>query len=352
MDRVVNALAKEAVMRKEEAREPISTVYFGGGTPGLLSIEQLATVVNALRANFDLTQVEEFTLETNPDDVSSGKVQGWKSLGVDRLSMGIQSFNDADLNWMNRAHDAKQATESVSIAKKEGIRRLTIDLIYGLPEMKLSDWEKNLRKTIDLEIDHISAYCLTVEPQTALGNWVAKGKENPVDDDAAASQYEFMVGLLAENGFQHYEVSNFALPGCESRHNSAYWEGIPFVALGPSAHGYNGNSRYFNVANNPRYCTAIERSTLPETREKLSLTDRFNEWIMTGLRTAKGIRLERAEREFNMDLRSTCGKKIDDLIQSDLAQLNGDRLSLTEKGLFQADGIASDFFILEHEDQD
>lgn len=348
----MNALAKEAEMRKEEIRGPIRTIYFGGGTPGILSVQQLTTVVEALRENFDLSRFEEFTLETNPDDVSIEKVQGWKSLSVDRLSMGIQSFNDADLKWMNRAHNAQQAIESVSIAKQEGIRSLTIDLIYGLPEMTLSDWEKNLRRTIDLGIDHISAYCLTVEPQTALGHWVQKGKVKPVDEEVAASQYEFMVGLLAENGFEHYEVSNFALPGCESRHNSAYWEGIPFVALGPSAHGFDGNSRYFNVANNPKYCTAIESGRLPETREKLSLSDRFNEWVMTGLRTSKGIDLRRGVREFNVDLREAYGSRINELVKSDLARLDSDRLLLTEKGLFQADGIASDFFILEHEDQD
>ena len=350
VDRVVSALAKEAEMRKKETSEIVRTVYFGGGTPGILSIDQLRAILETLRSNYQIAADAEVTLETNPDDVSKEKAKRWAKLGINRLSIGIQSFFDDHLSWMNRAHDAAEAENCVKIAKEAGIENMTIDLIYGIPQMTPDEWKENLNKAVKLGVNHISAYCLTVEPDTALGHKVDKGKEKSVDEEAAALHFDYMVDFLAAQGFRQYEVSNFAMPGFESRHNSAYWAGVPYIALGPSAHGFDGTSRYWNIANNPRYCSAIEAGKLPTTREKLSREERFNEWVMTGLRTAIGIDLKRSEKEFGVEFKRIYSTEIKRLIADGSAKLEGDQLALTKKGMFLADGITSDFFILEHED--
>jgi len=349
VDRVVLALAKEAEMRKNETTEIINTVYFGGGTPGILSLAQLETVLTAIRSNYTISPDAEVTIETNPDDVSKAKTEGWAKLGVNRLSIGIQSFFDNHLTWMNRAHNASEAENCVKISLQAGIDNMTIDLIYGVPEMTMDEWKENLSKAVDLGVNHISAYCLTVEPDTALGHRVKKGKEKPVDEEAAALHFEYMVDFLASKSFRQYEVSNFAKPGFESKHNSAYWAGVPYIALGPSAHGFDGTSRYWNIANNPQYCTAIEAGELPTTKEILSREERFNEWVMTGLRTAKGIDLTRSKKEFGIDFKKIYSTKIEHLTVDGSAKLVDNQLTLTKKGMFLADGIASDFFILEHE---
>ncbi|HKL40081.1 MAG TPA: radical SAM family heme chaperone HemW [Cryomorphaceae bacterium] len=350
VSRVVSAIAKEAEMRKNEATEIVQTIYFGGGTPGILSTDQLHVVLEALRQNYQIAADAEVTLETNPDDVSKEKAEGWAKLGINRLSIGIQSFFDDHLHWMNRAHDAAEAENCVMISKEIGIENMTIDLIYGVPKMTPDEWKENLNKAVELGVNHISAYCLTVEPNTALGHKVKKGKEKPVDEEAAALHFEYMVDFLAAQGFRQYEVSNFAQPGFESRHNSAYWAGVPYIALGPSAHGFDGTSRYWNIANNARYCLSIEAGELPTTKEKLSPEERFNEWVMTGLRTAKGIDLTRSEREFGINFNSIYSTQVQGLLSKGLARLRDNQLTLTKKGMFLADGIASDFFILEHED--
>ncbi len=347
---MVLALAKEAEMRKTETTETIRTIYFGGGTPGILTIAQLEKVLLAIRSNYQIDPDAEITLETNPDDVSKEKAEGWAQLGVNRLSIGIQSFFDKHLSWMNRAHNAAEAENCVKISQAVGIENMTIDLIYGVPKMTMDEWKENLNKAVDLGVSHISAYCLTVEPDTALGHRVKKGKEKPVDEEVAALHFEYMVDFLASQGFRQYEVSNFAKPGFESKHNSAYWAGVRYIALGPSAHGFDGTSRYWNIANNPRYCSAIEMGELPTTKETLSREERFNEWVMTGLRTAKGIDLKRSEKEFGVEFKRIYSTEIKRLIADGSAKLEGDQLTLTKKGMFLADGIASDFFILEHED--
>lgn len=346
---MVSALCKEIEMRKDETNETIETVYFGGGTPGILSIDQLGLIMSSIYKEFVVAEGAEITLETNPDDVSADKVAGWKKLGINRLSIGIQSFREEDLVWMNRAHTAKEAADCVNLAQGSGIDNLTIDLIYGLPHLSLPEWKANLEKAISLGVQHISAYCLTVENKTALGHAVATGKEKPVDDTAAAEQFEFMVDFLENHGIEQYEVSNFAKPGYESKHNSAYWKGVPYIAIGPSAHGFDGQNRYWNVANNARYCKAIENGELPTTIEKLSKEERYNEWIMTGLRTANGVSVNEGAEKFNVDLRTTFQAELDEILREGLATVEDDQLKLTKKGLFMADGIASDFFILNHE---
>jgi len=349
-DRVIDAMVSEIEMRKEEIQEPIHTIYFGGGTPGILEIRQLEKVLTALTTHFDIHPDAEITLEANPDDVTTLKSNGWAKLGVNRLSIGIQSFFDEHLTWMKRAHNAAEAKMSVQLALDAGIENLTIDLIYGIPEMSATMWAENLSKATDLGVKHISAYCLTVEPGTALGHQVKKGKQKPIDEDAAARQFQFMVEFLDQQGIKQYEVSNFAVPGFESKHNSAYWNGVPYVAIGPSAHGFTGTERYWNIANNARYCQSMEAGKLPSTIETLTKEEQYNEWIMTGLRTSKGIDLEKAMMKFKVNVKSSFADELEELIKEGLAIIEGNTLQLTRKGMFLADGIASDFFILSHED--
>ncbi|MEM9050586.1 MAG: radical SAM family heme chaperone HemW [Bacteroidota bacterium] len=349
-DRVIDAMIAEIKLRKGEIQTPLNTIYFGGGTPGILEVEQIEKLLDAIRSNFNINPDAEITLETNPDDTTQTKCEGWADLGVNRLSIGIQSFFDQHLSWMNRAHNAAEAKMSLQNAVRSGITNLTVDLIYGIPGMSEKDWEENLSKAIDLGVRHISAYCLTVEPGTALGHFVKKGKEKPIDEEAASKQFEFMVDYLEEHGIQQYEVSNFATPGFESRHNSAYWAGIPYVAIGPSAHGFTGQNRYWNIANNVRYCQSIEDDRLPQTMEMLTPEERYNEFIMTGLRTRKGIDLERVSADFNVDLRQEFKTELKHILEDGSAKIENGILSLTKKGMFLADGIASDFFILSHED--
>jgi len=352
VSRVVDCIVSEFSLRKHESTAAVETVYFGGGTPGILGIKDLEKIIQALNRHFEISPNSEVTLETNPDDLTAEKAKAWKSMGVNRLSVGIQSFHDDHLRWMNRAHDAHQAEKCIETAKSAGFDNLTIDLIYGIPGMGGSQWKRNLEKAVSLEVGHISSYCLTVEPDTVLGRRVARGAEQPVNEESALDQYELMVDFLTHRGFRHYEVSNFALPQRESKHNTAYWRGIPYIGIGPAAHGFAGNERYWNVANNAAYCRTIESGILAETRESLSAEARFNEWIMTGLRTAAGIDLRRGKKEFGVDLLDLHGERIQNLISTSEATLDGSNLSLTSKGFFRADGIASDFFILEHEDQD
>ncbi|MCH2215861.1 MAG: radical SAM family heme chaperone HemW [Flavobacteriales bacterium] len=348
-DRVIDAMVTEIKLRRDEIKSPLKTIYFGGGTPGILEVSQIEKLLKAIQTHFDVHPDVEFTLENNPDDTTQLKCQGWADLGVNRLSIGIQSFSDWHLSWMNRAHNAAEAKMSIQNAIYSGITNLNIDLIYGIPGMRKESWEENLSKAVDLGVKHISAYCLTVEPGTVLGHLVNKGEEKPVDDEAASEQFEFMVDFLEKHGIKQYEVSNFAVPGSESRHNSAYWAGAAYTAIGPSAHGFTGHYRYWNIANNARYCQAIESNKLPQTVENLSRDERYNEFVMTGLRTTKGIDLERIKTNFNVDLRREFEAKMKQIIEDGSAKIENNILSLTKKGMFLADGIAADFFILEHE---
>lgn len=351
VDRVTGGIVREIELRAHEGKSPLRTIYFGGGTPGILDELQLGKIVDALNKHFKIQPDVEFTFEANPDDFTKDKVAFWKSMGINRLSIGIQSFFDAHLAWMNRAHNALQAEKSITHALERGFTNLTIDLIYGIPEMTLKEWELNLQKSVEIGVGHISAYCLTVEPNTALGRRVFKGLEKPVDEDDSAMHYELLTEYLSTAGLIHYEVSNFSRPGFESRHNTSYWEGVPFIGIGPSAHGFTGEERYWNIANNARYCKAIEENRIPETREKLTREAKFNEHIMTGLRTAKGIDLNRVCDEFGISLEEDRANYLNQLIRSGLAKVEGNWLSLTRTGLFRADGIAAEFFILQHEDQ-
>lgn len=345
---VLDAIAKEAIIRKNElAGETIHTVYFGGGTPSILPVEKLQELMDVLGQNYEISPDAEVTLEANPDDLTFEKLRELKSIGINRLSIGIQSFNDTYLQWMNRAHNAAESLQCVSLAHEVGFKNISIDLIYGLPGLTTADWEAELDRAVALGTDHISAYCLTVESGTALGHQVKKGMEKPVDEDAAASQFDRMINRLEQAGFEQYEVSNFARQGKYSRHNTNYWKGIPYLGLGPSAHGYSGAQRSWNIANNAAYVKSLASGTPPLTIETLSEEDQFNEWVMTGLRTKWGIQLSTAIKIYNFDIQKFYGSKIDKLILEGHAQIDDDRLTLTKSGRFLADGIASDFFILD-----
>lgn len=345
--KVVDALLKEIELRADfVGNEEIETLYFGGGTPSLLEADELQKILSELHSNFHFAEGFEFTFEANPDDLTKEKIGMLAQKGVNRLSIGVQSFDDKYLKWMNRAHRSEESVICVKLAQAEGITNISIDLIYGLPDLSVAKWEAEIDRAIDLGVTHISAYCLTVEPNTALGFRVRKGKEKPVDEEAASEQFEILVRKLAEAGFEQYEVSNFAREGYYSKHNTAYWQGVPYLGLGPSAHSFAPRFREWNVANNMRYIQSIEAGKLPLTREELSRENRINEWIMTGLRTKWGIDFEVGISEFGVDLRIENKAFLDKIVDEGEAVLEGSHFRLTPKGLFLADGIAAEFFVV------
>ncbi len=340
------AICMEVLLQKTFlGKESVETIYFGGGTPSLISLEHLGVILSNIRKTFSVTENAEITLEANPDDIDLKKLEELKSLGVNRLSIGIQSFSDSILKWMNRAHTGEEALNSVLLAKEAGFQNITIDLIYGVPGLSPNDWATTLQQTIDLGVDHISAYCLTVERGTALGNRVAKGIEQPVDEELAAEHFQRMVKTLENAGYEQYEISNFARKGHYSRHNTAYWTGEKYLGLGPSAHSYDGSKRSWNVSSNPAYIKAINQGTLPSEQEVLSSADRYNEWVMTGLRTRWGIVPGLAQERFGVDMEVLFGESLRNLIESDLAHMQEGHFTLTRKGRLLADGIASELFI-------
>jgi len=348
-DDYIRALHREIVLRNEELSAEVTTIYFGGGTPSLLNADEISSILYSLSKHFAISDNLEVTLEANPDDLNEKKLKELFSAGVNRLSIGIQSLNDSSLKWMNRAHNASEARACINQASEVGFRNISVDLIYGIPQLTLVEWENELKEVFSYDIQHVSAYCLTVEPNTALGHRVKKGKEKPVDEDAANNQFQLLIELADKNDLEQYEVSNFGKTGFYSQHNTSYWKGIPYLGLGPSAHSYYRGKRSWNIANNVRYIKSLKNGELPLTTEVLSREDQINEYIMTGLRTSWGIDLERLKRDYNYDIQRAYTGQLQELLGKDLARMNGNRLILTRAGLFMADGIASDFFILEHD---
>ena len=290
MDEMVNAISKEIILRKDYlSGEKVETIYFGGGTPSLLNKNQLELLLNTIRENFTVDENAEITLEANPDDLSAENLRMFKSAGVNRLSIGIQSFRDGDLTLMNRAHNSSQALQCVSEAKAAGFNNITIDLIYGLPGLSEDDWRKNMQTAFELDVDHLSCYSLTVEPKTALATMIKQHKVKDVDDGAASLHFKMLMKEAALHGYEHYEISNFARNGKYSRHNTSYWQRKKYLGAGPSAHSYDGDSRQWNVYNNNVYIRSIADNKVPFEREELSVKDKFNEYILTTLRTKWGI---------------------------------------------------------------
>jgi oxygen-independent coproporphyrinogen-3 oxidase len=344
-DRMIAALATELAMRAPAwSTEPVETVYFGGGTPSLLSGTEIGSLLEAIRSHYATQQDMEITLECNPDDCSEANLLDWKAVGVNRLSIGIQSFTDDQLAWMNRTHSAHEGLEAVKRAKATGFSALTVDLMYGLPGLSPDQWSAQLQQVIALDVDHISAYCLTIEERTPLAKWVQSGKIHPSTADQQSEQFELLVATLAEAGFEQYEISNFARNERYSQHNTAYWLGKKYVAIGPSAHGFDGTDRYWNVANNHQYMQQIKAGTLPETVEVLTLNDRFNELLLIGLRTKWGV--SKTELEACLSPGLAWQQQIDhwkasgNMVETDTHYL------LTQEGRLLADAIASDLFVL------
>ena len=341
---MVEAIRKEAGIRRDYLAERIDTIYFGGGTPSLLLKDEVRNTIETVKGLFEVDEKAEITLEANPDDITEESLQAWMEAGINRLSIGIQSFFEADLQWMNRAHTAEQAGNCIALAQKKGIHNISIDLIYGTPSLTDESWKKNVQTALSLNIPHLSCYALTVEPKTALAKMIATHQLPDVDADKQARHFALLTQWLAEAGFEHYEISNFALPGFRSRHNSSYWEGKPYLGLGPSAHSFNGSSRQWNVSNNSLYLKALETGTVPFEMEQLTGVQQLNEFIMTRLRTMEGIPLAGVRENWGEEKMNALVLSAQKHIRQGQLILSNDFLQLTAGGKFLADGIAADLF--------
>ena len=344
----LSALHKEIDLRKNElTNKSLKTLYFGGGTPSVLDGDEIQKIIDKLLGYYDFDKDIEITLEANPDDLTVDYVKNLKNTGINRLSIGVQSFFEKDLILMNRAHNASQADASVKRAQDAGLENISIDLIYGSPTSTMEIWKENLRKTIDLQVPHVSAYALTIEPKTALNTWVNNGKVKSPDEAIQNKEFFWMVDFLKENGFQHYEISNFAKPGFVSKHNSAYWKHQAYLGLGPSAHSYDGGfSRSWNVANNTLYIQKLKNNFLPSEKENLSNYDRYNEALMIGLRTTWGLSLDWLKDAFSEEFYQKLLLEIQPKIDAGILEISEGFLKIPEKHWFMADGIASDLFLV------
>ena len=348
---MVNAIIKELVLRKAEVDDQVETIYFGGGTPSVLTLEEMERLIQAVYDNYKVIDHPEITLEANPDDLVSSRAQSrdlfsnYKNAGINRLSIGIQSFFDEDLKLMNRAHNAGEAEQCIQAAMQY-FDNITIDLIYGIPGMDNERWKSNIQKALDFGLPHISSYALTVEPRTALKKFIEKGVVPDVDDEQAQEQFHILVDMLEEQGFVNYEISNFGKPGFFSKNNTAYWLGKTYLGIGPSAHSFDGKHRSWNIRNNPIYIKKINEGELPSEIETLSKTDRYNEYVMTGLRTIWGVDLDRIASEFGENYLKYLNKQAAKFLEQDLLLIESGKLLTTKKGKFLADGIASDLFMV------
>ncbi len=345
-DALLQAIHTELDLRHTELDEkPIQSIYFGGGTPSLLEVDELSKLLEQTQRYFDWDKSIEITLEANPDDLSAPFLKALAKTPINRLSIGTQSFFTDDLVLMNRAHTAGEALDSIKRSQDYGFENLSIDLIYGAMTSSMEIWESNLKTARSLEVPHISAYALTVEPKTVLSHWVQE-KIVPAPSQALQNdQFHYMAQYLKREGLSHYEISNFALPGYESRHNSAYWNYSPYLGLGPSAHSYDGKSRRcWSVANNTQYIKSLAQGSLPLEIELLEEKDRYNEMLMIGLRTKKGVDLSRLKTEFSSELLAHFGNELTPKIDNGYLEIQGDYLVIPSEHWFMADGIASDLF--------
>ena len=370
-DSLVLSLVKELALRKEELKnQTIETIYFGGGTPSLLTIDELQLLIDTVYKNYKVAENPEITLEANPDDLTNQKINELSKSPINRLSIGIQSFFEDDLKSMNRAHSSEEAKKCLEEANKH-FDNITIDLIYGIPNMSLEKWNENLEMAFSFGVNHISSYALTVESKTALDTFIKKGTYPPIDENLALKHFNHLVKKTSEQGFVHYEISNFGKSNYFSKHNTSYWQGKPYLGIGPSAHSFYGNQRSWNVSNNSKYIDAIENKKLPNTVETLSTQDQFNEYVMTGLRTIWGVSFEKIKHDFGetylQDLKTSAEKFINQgllviaretkqsVYDGEITSLphiaigtprNDEVLKTTQKGKFLVDGIASDLFLL------
>ena len=340
---LINSIIGEIELRKDFFEgDAIETIYFGGGSPSLLETDEIKLIIDKIYSTFQIGDLKEITLEANPDDLTKEKIKALKSTVINRFSIGVQSFFDEDLKWMNRAHDAQQADRAIKTAQDAGFENLTIDLIYGIPTLTDLNWKKNLQQAIDLKIPHISAYGLTVEEKTPLAKLIGLGKKQNVDEIKSASQMSILIETLTNNGFEHYEISNFALPNRYAIHNTNYWKGKKYIGIGPSAHSYNGNERSWNINNNQKYMVGVSNKKLSIEKEILSAKDKINEWLMTGLRTQWGCNFKDASSLFESSWLKEILNTATPFIQQNKLQFNNQILQLTNDGKFIADRIISD----------
>ena len=343
-ERMIQAIAQELRLRKDEIKEPIQTIYFGGGTPSIVEPFQIELLLQAIDKYYLVDGSPEITMEANPDDITKEHAEVWKSMGINRFSIGIQSFSDIHLEWMNRAHNASQSLLCIDIIRSAGFENFSIDLIYGTPGQSTNDWERDLEKAISLKIPHLSCYALTVEEQTPLFHLIERGKKEKINSDLQAEQFNILVDMTLAAGYNHYEISNVALPGMKSKHNSAYWNGVPYLGVGPSAHSFQNNTRSWNISNNISYVQSIENQIRPFEAEILTQKDQLNEYIMTKLRLDEGMNENDIINTWGDDQLSRITNLINKFIQEEKVEKTQEGWRLTKDGKFFADGIASALF--------
>ena len=343
---LLSSIEKELADRKHYLKEPVRTIYLGGGTPSQLTLEELSTLLQTVYDNYDCA-VEELTMEVNPEDLSADYLEGLKSLGVSRLSIGIQSFNDADLKRINRRHTAQKAIEMVRLAQQIGFDNISIDLIYGLPQQTLPGWKVNIQQAIDLNVQHISAYSLTFEEGTMLTKMRDRGEVKEADEELSFEMFKLLRQTLSENGYVPYEISNFALPGYESKHNSSYWNYVPYLGVGPSAHSFDGQSRRWNIANSRLYISKMAEGDTYYNMETLDNFTRYNEYVMTGLRKKEGVDIAVLENLFGKDLKDYFLRMIDTYIKEGKVIKEEQHYYLSEEGIFISDYIIEELFWME-----
>ncbi len=345
MDQVGNAISGELIQRKNYLEgQPIETIYIGGGTPSLIETDDIEKILNTIRDNFRVEQEAEITIEANPDDLTPEKSTALRKAGINRLSIGIQSFRQEDLDFLSRTHTSAQVTQCITDAQQAGFQNLSIDLIYGIPALTDEGWKENLQKAFSFGIPHISAYSLTVEDKTPLQLMIRKGKMKPVDENLSLSQFHILCKMMREQGYEHYEVSNFCLPGAYSRHNTAYWQGKSYLGVGPSAHSFNQISRCWNVANLATYIETVTQGEVKSEQELLSPTTQLNEYIMTSLRTMWGCDLFSVKRKFGEEIAENLLLDALTFIESKQMIYREGKLVLTPEGLLFADGISAALF--------
>lgn len=343
----LEALKKEISLENNfiPSEEIIETIYFGGGTPSILSAEETGEIIEQLFRRFNIDKNVEITIEANPDDISKEKLAEWKNLGINRLSVGIQSFNDEELKWMNRAHSSAQALSSLILINEAGFDNFTADLIYGSPFQSNADLEENINILLRNNVPHISAYALTAEEKTALAHQIKSGIITNIDTDKQAVHFEILMQMLLQAGFQHYEISNFAKPGKRSKHNSSYWNGKAYYGFGAGAHCFNGNNiRRWNIANNALYIQSIEKGIVPYEEETLTAVQQMNEMIMISLRTIEGLQADIFTEKFGDKALQALLKKASKYFKEELLVQEENFIRLTKKGKFLADGIAAGLF--------
>ena len=341
---MINALQTEIKLQKNFlGNETIETIYFGGGTPSLLSGEEINLLINVITDTHTVSSDAEITLEANPDDLTHEKLKALKHTPVNRFSIGIQSFFDDDLLWMNRVHRSNEAESCVKRAQDAGFENITVDLIYGYPLLTDQKWKHNVDKVFELQVPHVSAYSMTVEPRTALATFIKKKKQAPMNEEQSAEQFMELMDDMQAHGFEHYEISNFALPNHYSRHNTNYWKGVKYLGIGPSAHSYDGEKRQWNIANNAKYLQALDKKTVPAEIEVLTEANRLNEYIMTSLRTQWGLDLDRLNQIANGSSDELL-KEAEEFLDKGWIRRENQTIYLSQKGKLYADHIASGLF--------